>query len=55
MDKKKDEQKKLPEDDKAVFIPMEDIQAIEGVINKMEQAHHEFYKVTESIKNEKRS
>lgn len=46
----KEKQQELPDDDRAVFLPMEDIQAIEGIINKMEQAQLEFRIVEESMK-----
>ena len=51
MEKKQE----LPDDDRAVFVPAEDIKVIERVLNNWEQVKQEFYKVeTEKKKNQSR-
>ena len=40
------------DDDKVVFVPLEEIRAIESIYNKMEQAQREFCKVAEELKNQ---
>ena len=42
--------KKLPDDEKVVFVPEEEIKAIENIFGKMEQAKQEFCKVAEGLK-----
>ena len=39
------------DDDKVVFVPFEEIKAIESIYNKMEQAQREFCKVAEELRN----
>ena len=39
------------DDDRVVFVPAEEIRAIESIYNKMEQAQREFRKVAEELRN----
>jgi hypothetical protein len=39
------------DDDKVVFVPAEEIRAIESIFNKMEQAQQEFRRVAEELRN----
>ena len=39
------------DDDKVVFVPAEEIRAIESIYVKMEQAQQEFRKVAEELRN----
>ncbi|MCL2097854.1 MAG: hypothetical protein FWH23_03740 [Bacteroidales bacterium] len=43
MDKKQE----LPDDDKVVFVPEEEVRAIKSIYDKMEQAQKEFRKAAE--------
>jgi hypothetical protein len=49
MDGKQQEQQ--PESERTVFIPAEEIQTVEDVLDKMQQAQHEFRKVAEGMKS----
>ena len=40
-----------PDDDKVVFVPVEEIRAIESIYAKMEQAQREFRKVAEELRD----
>jgi hypothetical protein len=48
MDGKRQEQ---PEDGRTVFVPAEEIQTVENVIDRIQQAQHEFRKVAEGMKS----
>ena len=39
------------DDDRVVFVPAEEIRAIESIYKKLEQAQQEFGKVAEELKN----
>ena len=39
------------DDDKVVFVPAEEIYAIQSIYDKMEQAQQEFRKVAEELRN----
>ena len=39
------------DDDRVVFVPAEEIRAIESIYNKMDQAQREFRKVAEQLRN----
>ena len=43
-----EKQQELPDDDRAIFVPTEDIQVIERVLNNWEQVKKEFLKVEAS-------
>lgn len=43
-------QQELPDDNKVVFIPAEDIRSIEHVLERMEQVQQGIRKVTEKMK-----
>ncbi len=45
----KEKQPDLPDDDRVVFIPSKDMQAIERTLRNIEQAQQEFRKVQESM------
>jgi hypothetical protein len=47
----KDKQWELPDDDRVVFVPAEDIRSIERALDKMEQARQELLKIGESLNN----
>jgi len=42
---------KKSDDDRVVFVPAEEIRAIESIYVKMEQAQREFRKVAEELRN----
>jgi len=50
MEKKQE----LPDDERAIFVPAEDIQIIERVLNNWEQVKLEFRKVEERKKNKEK-
>jgi len=39
------------DDDRVVFVPVEEIRAIESIYNKMNQAQQEFRKVAEQLRD----
>ncbi|GHT71607.1 hypothetical protein FACS1894174_08680 [Bacteroidia bacterium] len=43
-------QQELPDDNKVVFVPAEDIRSIEHVLERMEQVQQGIRKVTEKMK-----
>jgi hypothetical protein len=45
-----DKQVELPDDDKVVFVPTEDIRAIESIYDKMERAQREFRIIAKKMK-----
>ena len=44
-----EKQQELQDEDRAVFVPVEDIRSIERALNKMEQVKQEFCKVAREI------
>jgi hypothetical protein len=50
MDDIKQEQEEWGNDDKVIFIPMEDIQAFEHILQGLEEVQKEFRKVQEGMK-----
>ena len=50
--KKSDTKKELPNDDRVIFIPLEEIRIFESIFNKMEQAQQEFHKVAKKMEIE---
>jgi len=52
MDDIKQEQEKWVDDDKVIFIPMEDIRAFDRILNGLEEAQKEFRKVQEGMKSQ---
>ena len=44
-----EKEQELQDDDRAVFVPVEDIRSIERALNKMEQVKQEFYKVAKDF------
>ena len=47
--KESDTKKELSNDDRVIFIPLEEIRIFEGIFNKMKQAQQEFHKVVKKI------
>jgi len=50
MDDTKDKKQEWPDDDKAIFIPVEDISALQRILDGLEQAQQELLKVREGMK-----
>ncbi|MDR1056051.1 MAG: hypothetical protein LBL90_09590 [Prevotellaceae bacterium] len=50
MDDDMNRQKELPNDEKVIFIPEEEIKAIKNIYDKMEQVQQELHKIIEESK-----
>jgi hypothetical protein len=50
MDDTKNEKQEWPDDDKAVFIPAEDISAFQRILDGLEEAQKGFHEVQEGMR-----